>query len=502
MPTINVPRKEGGLLRTEPLPIVHPGGAFQPVEPVHLDPLVHAVDALFAEKRDQADQIAVIDADAKLAATQSDLLYNPQSGALNRRGKDAVYGQLDAEDAWRKSLSKIQIGLNERQKLAFERAAAMREGDFQRSLMQHVSTELNAYGKETTDANLDAELNLITQNFRDPVRVQQGIEHQTAVIRIDAKRTGESEAVTENRIREETSRSRSAVVQLHLAHGDDLAAQKYFEEHQRDFTAAALLHLEPQLELGSVRGESQRQADAILASTQIMDTALKRAALLPDPRVREATENRIRRAYEDRAAAARQESDDAFHQARSILERTGDIHSIPPALLLKMSPADNSSLQHRQDQIRNPKRVTNPDLYFSLMNSASLSPATRLQFQQLDLSQYREQLSEGDYQRLLTLQRTGRDRTQSAADRDAKKERERGAARQILESAGVHLPPSAPGAPLRPTAATPGANSSGIPQVRMSTDAQMPPLTAKQKADAQKNSQYADYLRRLGYEVP
>lgn len=499
---LSVPRREGGLVRSEPLPIVHPGAAFQPAPPVNLDPLTKAIGELFAEKQDQADQTAVIDADTKLAAAQDNLLYNPQTGALNRRGKDALQGQLDAEDAWKRSRSDIENGLNDRQKLAFQRAAAVREDGFRRSLMQHVSSELYADGRATTAANLDQEFSLITKNFQDPVRVQAGIDHQRAVIMLDARQTGESNEVTQARIAAATSRSRAAVVELHLANGNDLAAQKYFDDHRADLTTGDVLRLEPQLELGSVRGESQRQADAILGATQTMDSAMKRAALLTDPRVRQATEERIRQGYQDRAAEARADSAAAFREARGILERTGDIHSIPPALILRLSPDDNSSLQHRQDQIRNPKRVTNPDLYFSLINSASLSPATRQQFQQMDLSQYRDQLSEADYQRLLSIQRSGRDRTQSAADRDAKKAADRAAARDVLEAAGVHLPPPTPGGPRQSGTGAPTVNSSGVPSRSSAADAQLPPLTAKQRADAQKNPGYATYLRNLGYQIP
>jgi hypothetical protein len=498
MPT--VPRANpNALVPTAPLPSMRvnpsaPASAFMAPEPIDLAGPRKVFEQVFDEERRKADQTALLDGDTKLSQLRNKILYDPQKGVLSQKGQNVLPAAQGVSDQWMKGVSDIESGLtNDRQRMAFRRAAVDHVGQLELQVAEHISSELTQDHERSVFANVQQARNDALSNYQDAERVQSLIDKQRGALNDLADVGGYSPERRAQLIQSEVSQTHTGIIAVMTANGEDLAATKYAAAHRSEITGDDLEKVGHMIEVASVRGESQRQADAILKATPTMDMAMSRAAQLGNPRVRQETEDRIRRTYEDRAFEARMESAEAFKRARSILERTGDIHNIPPALLLKLSPDDNSSLQHRQDQIRNPKRVTDPAVYTSLMNSASLSAATRQWFSRVDLGQYHDQLSDGDFRHLLNLQRRIR-------EPGLKKETDRDAAVQTLRSMGVELP-AVPGAPLRPGTSAPAVSSSGIPGITSQHPA-LPPLTEKQVNDARKSPAYARYLRNLGYQLP
>jgi hypothetical protein len=129
-------------------------------------------------------------------------------------------------------------------------------------------------------------------------------------------------------------------------------------------------------------------------------------------------------------------------------------------MMEKLSASEQLTLQHLVAQKRNPERPTDPDTYASLLNMAGLNDSTRQKFESMDLTQYRNQLSEKDLRHLQALQLGERRQTGGAlssearrqaavAQRDQRKAAEHEAQLQILRNMGVDMPPTVPGAPLR-----------------------------------------------------
>jgi hypothetical protein len=308
-----------------------------------------------------------------------------------------------------------------------------------------------------------------------------------------------------------------------LNNDQDLRASDYFNAHREDFVGTDLLQAEKLTEAGSIRAASQAAADGIVTHTQSLTDAVKEAHAIQDPRVRDATEQRVRRHFEDQAADQRQERQQAFQQASEILEKTHSFEKIPLAMRIKMSPEENGALQRREDQIRHPKTRTEWDTYNSLMNLAGISDVSREQFMETDLSKYRGQLADPEFKQLLGMQRSLREKTlsgQSAeskrqagiADKAAQKAAERENARKMLEGMGIKLPPSVPGAPLptKPAAPAPAGNPVGNVDLR---DPKSPTVASPAAPNGAKVPQawldhaardpnYKAYLQHMGIKVP
>lgn len=400
--------------------------------------------------------MALLEADNQLSATRATL----QQQVLSRQGKDGIAAGPDEVDQWRKAVSDIGGGLNNRIQDQFH-ARSLHHGEIlQETIDNHVRQETQQFDTQTTDAFLQNRLNDALKHYTDPSMVGQSLAESKDVIGNYADRNGWSSEQTKLKTTEVTSKIYTGVIDRMLSEGNDLTAQNYFNAHRDELTANDSLQVGHALDIGSLRGESQRRSDVIVTQSTSLGNALQEAAKIPDPKLREETEGRIRRYYEDQAASDRFDKQQAYAQASAILARNPDIHAIPPSMMEKLSASEQIELQHLVQQKRNPTRATDPDVYASLLNMAGLNDSTRQQFESLDLRQYYGQLSDKDYNHLLSLQLgerrqtgaslSGEAKRQAAiADRDAKKQKEREAAAQTLRNMGLDIPPAVPGAPLK-----------------------------------------------------
>ena len=101
---------------------------------------------------------------------------------------------------------------------------------------------------------------------------------------------------------------------------------------------------------GQGDGTPTRQATGLL-------DALQQAAKIQDPNVRDKTEQRVRRYYEDVQAAERQDRAATRERLGQVLERNaGNLDAIrkDPDWVLKLNDTDRTALEHRSEQIRHP----------------------------------------------------------------------------------------------------------------------------------------------------
>jgi hypothetical protein len=373
-------------------------------------------------------------------------------------------------DQWEKGISDISGSLSPNQRRAFQRVASQRSQDFDSTLARHAATEIDRGKEETTNANLDAERSATLKAYADPTRVQQGIDHQKAVITLDGHSRGQSPEVINQRIAQEVSQIHSGVINLLLADDKDIDAAKYFQAHAGEMDGKTLLQTKDRLDLGSARGESQRQSDQIIGATATLGGALQEAAKIADPKVREMTEERIRRSFEDKATNDRQQRFEAFQRAGDVLEQTGSVNRIPPADWLALSVEERAALQRREDRMHGRTESGEPkgtsDEYIRLLNMAGLSDQTRAQFMATDLSKSRGKVSDAEFKHLLNIQLSYRTSSGTALSNQSKleanaQEKARAKAellRQTWQRLGLpadQMPPGVPGGPLRATAVTP-----------------------------------------------
>jgi hypothetical protein len=275
----------------------------------------------------------------------------------------------------------------------------------------------------------------------------------------------------------------------------------------------------------SVQGASQRAADDIVkASTNVTDAL---AAAGPDPESAGPRGSRAARPAHVRgsrlraapAAAAARDRRRGDHPEDGIAEqRAGEA-------LDGMTSTQIRDLKLLEESLR--RRPSDPETVIRLRNLSGLDPA---EFAQLNLADYRDQLSESDLRALQSTQRSIRTtavRTEAATrTRQTKDLLKAQRTEGFYKSQGLPVPdalaqqlrglrdslkvggttPATPGAPLPTTAPAKAAGSGALPTLKLpgsppEEGAPIASLPAEWLAHARENPDYAAYLAAMGVSV-
>lgn len=493
------------------------------------------------EEKLKADQIATTHAYSALTTGTNDILHGPD-GVLNRQGQDAFTADQDAYDRYGKHVADIRETLgNDDQKAIFDKMVLNEWSAVDNQVQSHIARQRKVYDAQGTDALVTAKRNEAIQSSSNPEIVDASIAVQQAAIADHLKRNGAPPEEIKNATAQAASTTRLGVLETLLNSEKDLMAAAYFDKYRGEFVGKDLQQAERLTQAGSIRGESQRQADAIVKRAPTLSDAITAAQSIEEPRVRDETEQRIRRHFADVAADQRQERQQAFEQAGAILEKTGDFDKIPLATRMKLTPEENGALQRREDQIRHPKTRTDWETYNSLMNMTAISDVTREQFAHTNLMQYRDKLGDTEFKQLLNIQRSMgtkgakpddaalkravtraetdahfyRRKAEAAAisgDKEAQATYERYATEADLEVVrandalhGRDLHIDVTGTPTTPAqSATPPSGNIDLrtPAGASPTTAKTPPTPQMLEDIARKGPRYAQYLRSMGIDAP
>lgn len=172
--------------------------------------LLHRIEL---EERDKADRAAVIDATSMLTAAENELLYNPESGAYSKQGKNAfnLSGQVLPE--YDKRAGKIIGELKTpRQKQIFAERLKEQRGRVERDLGQHEYQQRERYYDEADSALIVSSIESAGRSNGDPERVATELATQRAVIDGMARRKGWDDITRQAKLREFESKTHEAVI--------------------------------------------------------------------------------------------------------------------------------------------------------------------------------------------------------------------------------------------------------------------------------------------------
>lgn len=342
--------------------------------------LQNPINDMAATARNNADQLAVLEADKNLSALETRIQYDPKSGAMNKRGKDAFALPDQVRQDWDTGVSEIEKNLNNGpQKLAFRKMATSRWGSLDSNVQRHVSGEIKQYDSTTTESYLANERDAAAANYMDGTRVGLSIQRQQAALYDHAQRNGLPEEWVKLKATDATSKTHSAVITRMLNNDQDIQAKEYFTANKENLTGADVTVLEKSLEEGTLRGESQRQTDAIVAKTDNRSVALEEARQITDPKLRDEVERRVNQTFGERKAAEAEYRNDLYLQATNILDNskggTNARDAVPASMWSQLSLEQRNALENRAADPQNDDKAWLAFLDLSVPQMASVKLA-------------------------------------------------------------------------------------------------------------------------------
>jgi len=365
-----------------------------------------AVDLAMQEKQ-KADDTATQEAYAKTIREKNRLMYDTDQndpGAAMKKGKDS-FGTVDEYGGkYQKFNDDVEASLaNDTQRAMFKKIRLSQENDLNESLQRHVFAESRQFEEQTFKSGVAAAREDGVLNYQKPGSVDRSLADQRALIIDNAQRNGLPPEVVKMQLAEASSKTQSTIVERMLANGQDLAAKNYFDSTKDQMTSQDVVQLEKAVEEGSIRGESQRKGDAFwLQSGGDLKVALGSAKKIEDPKVREATEHRLRQMASDASAAERQSEEKYFNQAADIAEQTQER---PNAVIwANLNLGQRNAIDNRIEQLKKGiEAEPNGEEYYNLRTMAS-TPQTKERFLQTDIRQFMAKMTKQETHQLIELQ--------------------------------------------------------------------------------------------------
>lgn len=296
---------------------------------VNISGVVKSADEMYQRELEKANQISVLGADAKAAALETDMLYNPQTGLLNMKGRDSLGARDKFQEQWKKGMDDIGKDLhNDTQRMAFQRSALNRYASVSDTISRHISNEIKNYDGEQTQSLIVNETNAAVAAAVPGVTVSDAadrstmaIARQRAAILDRSRNEGWSPEKVQSVLEATTSGTHTSVLGRMLYNKDDLTAKHYFDEFKDQLVGDDLTKMGKAVEESSYLGESQRQSDQITAKFRDdREGAIEAVKKIADPRMRDAVEQRVVHEFEMKTALQREKENDLYQKATNLIE--------------------------------------------------------------------------------------------------------------------------------------------------------------------------------------
>jgi len=374
---------------------------------------------LYRQALEQADDIKDLESSNALSRIEADLMYDPDTGALNVHGKAAMplIEQVGAE--FEKRAAEVGSTMTTaKQKARFFAARERTALNINVALRRHVSNEIDQVNKTEYAAYEKNQISAAIQSAHNPLEAADKVAELFKQIDRNAPRFGWDGEMVEAKKAAARSAVHVGAITTLLAEGQDRKAKAWFEEAKakNQIDGDALPRLTAAVEEGSTRGEGQKEADRIIASGGGMTEWREAAKKIEDPKVRDDVMTRVEHEGIIRRQAQNEQEEANSLTAYNIIDRTHSIKSIPPALWTSLSGPQRSAMRgYAKNLAEGVATKTDQRTWYALIDQAMND---RQSFIDQPLLDYRHKLSDSDFQQLTMLKlsmKNGQDKAVEAA---------------------------------------------------------------------------------------
>lgn len=368
--------------------------------------LIRTTADLYTAQKKQADDAIGQDVYAKLTQKKNDLIYNPQTGAMTKKGQDALDLTNTTSQDFSDYADQVSSTLsNDEQRRQFDHFKRRVGDDLNTTITKYTygeSQNLQAQilGSTVKTAQDDASL-----NFHEPGKVEDSVGIIKGALTTSMKAQGMPQDVIDQHVNDAISSTYMGVIDRMSANGEDMQAKSYYDSVKDKITNKDnILSIEKTLEAGSMRGESQRQSDKIYDDNDSLTGALEDAIEIKDPKLRDETIKRVKDRFSDDDQAKKADDEQRFNAASQLLEKTKSLDSITPQMMAAMPSEQKRKLEVRFTQLRDGiEPEANSATKYNLQTMA-VTPELRDKFLGLNLQEYQHLVTKSELSGLMATQ--------------------------------------------------------------------------------------------------
>lgn len=242
MPTVPVLENQVSATGLRPAQISLPGNGYgRFIEKSGMTEIGKAISDIQAQAKQRGDQVALVEAQRKLDDFEAKNLFDPNTGALSRKGKDAFNIPDLIGNDFDKYGQEIFDGLsNEDQKLAFKKMWLSRSAQMRRTLFAYEREQMYMYAKENNQAFVDSSRNRSALYYNVPEVVDKSITDARSAVRMQGQIDGLPEDAISVKELEAESNIRLVTLSV-MADANPQMAINYYKQSASRFTADDML---------------------------------------------------------------------------------------------------------------------------------------------------------------------------------------------------------------------------------------------------------------------
>ncbi len=368
------------------------------------------------EARQFANEMAVIEGRNKLDAWQRDAIYDPEKGALTKKGKDAFGLPEEIDAQFEKAVSDIgEKMVTPEQKLGWARVVQQERARTQLEVRRYVDREMQVYTANETQARV---ANGIASTVRmsttpdadghiDPSRGLAELNQTVADFKAVAPKMGLTPAQIEQQERDIRTKAHEGTIRTLIADNKPQAAKVYYEEVETQVDPERRDEIKAMLKTGGVRAEAQKETEKILTDPKNKTLEQQRAAAkgISDPDVQDEVLQRIEHENAVKKQQEQVAKEETSVKVANILDAKRSVSAIPADIWNNMNMAQRDAARsYVKDLIEKGQPTTDLKFLYSLYDEAEKNP-TKFGERVLSDPTVMSRLSRADFEQVMLLQK-------------------------------------------------------------------------------------------------
>lgn len=199
---------------------------------------LEGIGQILEQERLKADRTAVTAAETSRESWANTALYDPESGAFTREGKNALGVTNDVLGAYDEQTKQISKGLRgARQNEAFLQSSQQSRVALQGQLARYEFSERGKYEDQTANARIATAIDTSALNYNDPLSLKQSREAITGTLKVQQTAKGWSDEELAGATAAKVNQLHGSVIERMLADGKVGAAKGYLTANKGELQA-------------------------------------------------------------------------------------------------------------------------------------------------------------------------------------------------------------------------------------------------------------------------
>lgn len=287
---------------------------------------VSAAQDFFEAEKKKADEVKSVEVRNRLAAAKNRLLYDPEKGALNKRGKDAFGLHETVSDELQKEFDDIETTLsNESQRAEFYKYKAAAQADIDNDLNRHTAVETRRYDEQQTNGAMEGFATDASVQWLDGERTLKAVNEIADLRTKYGQRNGEAPEYTAAEVRKATSKVHVAVMAQMLVNDMAPKAEEHFAKYGDQMDASDRAAMAKSIESGTTLKKAQDMAVELTRKHSTISAVMKEIdASQESAQVKEKAIDLAKERFSIQEQGKKQFKDNLFERFSKKLEQAKD----------------------------------------------------------------------------------------------------------------------------------------------------------------------------------